>query len=65
MAIKIVGIICAVCWAIFGATVAFPGFCLGPDPNFCMPAAITNPIAIISTIALAAMALVNYARRPR
>jgi len=62
---KIVAIICGVSWAIFGISVALPVPCLNSDPNFCLPAAITNPIAVVSTVALAIMATIDYARRPR
>ena len=65
MAKKITAIVCGVCWAIFGISVALPVPCLNSDPNFCLPAAITNPIAVFSTVALIIMAIIDYARRPR
>jgi len=65
VAIKIVAIICGIFWVLWPVLSFTPAL----DHVPLLPAAIIGiacvAIAIVSAIALAIMALIDYARRPR
>ena len=65
MAIKIVAIICGVSWALCLIPAVAFDVCQSGTPAICGVSIGAGLVAIISTVALAVMALINYARRPR
>jgi len=65
MAIKIVGAVCVVCWAIFGISFLFPDADYGRNQASNILYIIGFVGGLLSLFTLAIMALINYARRPR
>ena len=65
MAIKIVGIICGIAWALGFIPMLVVEFSARAEHPLGIVSVITGLAAIPLTVVLVAMALINYSRRPR